>query len=218
MRYRFILLILIILTIDLHAQNNPERWESTIQKFEEKDKVNPPAEGAILFTGSSSITMWQDMADYFPDHEVINRGFGGSDFTDLIYYQERVIFPYKPSKIFIYEGDNDIAAGESVKSILKEAKTLRKSIKKALPGVPVIFISPKPSVSRWHLREEYEELNKRLRKYAKRTRLTEFADVWTPMLDENGNVIESLFLEDKLHMNAAGYIIWKAVLRPYVED
>jgi lysophospholipase L1-like esterase len=212
-----LLLILIIWKIDSYAQKGPERWENTIQNFEEKDKADPPAEGAILFTGSSSIAMWQDVADHFPDHEVINRGFGGSEFSDLLYYKERVIYPYKPSKIFIYEGDNDIAAGEDPKDILKEAKKLRKAIKKELPGVPVIFISAKPSVSRWHLRQKYEELNKGLQKYAKKTKNTEYADVWTPALDENGEVRKDIFLEDNLHMNAKGYKIWQEVLTPYVE-
>ncbi len=41
---------------------------------------------------------------------------------------------------------------------------------------------------------------------------TEFADLWTPMLDKNGQVLTSIFLEDNLHMNAEGYKIWQAVL------
>ena len=199
-------------------KEGPERWEETIQKFEESDQANPPQEGAILFTGSSSIVMYQDLAKDFPDHDVLNRGFGGSQFSDLAYYADRVIYPYKPSKIFIYEGDNDIAVGEKPKDVFKEAKELREEIAKALPGVPVVFISPKPSVARWELKEEYEELNKRLKKYADRTENTMYADVWSAMLNEEGVVYDHIFLEDNLHMKPEGYAIWKSVLEPYMED
>lgn len=196
----------------------PDRWEETIKGFETADAANPPEEGANLFIGSSSITIWKDIADYFPEHKVLNRGFGGSQFSDLLKYDDRVIYPYKPSKIFIYEGDNDAAAGDSPEQILKEAKELRERIAKKLPGVPVVFISPKPSIRRWEMKEKYEAVNDRLRQYAENTPLTMFADVWSAMLDENGKVYDHIFIEDNLHMNAEGYKIWKSVLAPYLEE
>lgn len=213
------LVVLFILSSQATAQQQgPERWEETIQKFEKKDKEMKPEDGAILFVGSSSIAMWRDVGDYFPDEKVLNRGFGGSQFEDLLYYADRVIYPYRPSKIFVYEGDNDINAGDSAKSVLKEAKKLRKMIAKNLgKDIPVIFISPKPSVARWKLKAQYEEVNAVLKAYADKTPHTEYADVWTPALDENGMVFKHIFLKDNLHMNADGYIIWQKALLPYVK-
>lgn len=198
-------------------EQGPERWEATIQKFEKADKENPPKSGLILFVGSSSIAKWQDMGDYFPEYEVLNRGFGGSQFSDLIYYADRVIYPYKPSKVFIYEGDNDVGAGDKPKDILKEAKKLRKMIARNLgKEVPVIFISPKPSVARWNLQETYLETNALIKKFADKKAYTEYADVWYPALDEDGMVFKHIFVQDNLHMNADGYKIWQKVLAPYV--
>ena len=212
------LLIVVLCSAEIKAQDHiPEIWEGTIQDFENEDKANPPKKGSILFTGSSSIAMWQDVQDYFPEHNIINRGFGGSEFSDLLHYADRVIYSYEPSTIFIYEGDNDLAAGETVESILKEAKQLREEIKSRLPGTNVIFISPKPSISRWELKEKYEDLNEGLREYSEATPQTEFADVWTAMLNEDGEVLEHVFLEDGLHMNSEGYQIWQSVLTPYLE-
>ncbi len=213
-------LALFSFTLSLFAQKQgPERWEETIRKFEKQDQENPVNPGGILFTGSSSIAMWRDVADYFPEYPVLNRGFGGSQFSDLIYYADRVIYPYKPSKIFIYEGDNDVAAGDDPKSIVKEAKKLRKMIAKALgKDVPVIFISPKPSVARWDKREAYLATNARLKKYAAKAKNTEFADVWTPAIGPDGKVLEHIFLQDNLHMNADGYKIWQEVLMPYLSN
>ena len=199
------------------AQSGPERWEPVIRQFEQQDSANPVSPEAILFVGSSSIAKWQDVADYFPDQRVINRGFGGSEFSDLLHYADRVIYPYRPAKIFIYEGDNDLANGKSPEQILKEAKRLRSKIRKALGNTPVVFISPKPSVARWELKNQYEKLNALLKKYADQEENTEFADVWTPALDEEGRVFSHIFVEDSLHMNAAGYRIWQKALAPYLE-
>ncbi|MCB0629550.1 MAG: GDSL-type esterase/lipase family protein [Saprospiraceae bacterium] len=214
-----LLVSMLILSIPgIAQQQGPQRWEEAIRKFEMKDQEMKPEPGVILFVGSSSIAKWQDVGDYFPDARVLNRGFGGTQFEDVIYYADRVIYPYKPSKIFIYEGDNDIGAGDSPKSVLKEAKQLRKMIAKNLgKEVPVIFISPKPSVARWKLKETYEEANALLKKFADKKAYTEFADVWTPALDENGMVFKHIFVQDNLHMNADGYKIWQKVLKPYVE-
>lgn len=205
------------LAVPLWAQKEgPQRWEKTIRGFEKADRENPPAPGAVLFTGSSSIALWKDLASYFPDHRVLNRGFGGSNFTDLLYYADRVIMPYKPSMIFIYEGDNDIAQGDATDKILANAKKLRALIREKLGDTPVVFISPKPSVARWHLKANYESVNKALKEFAESEPNTEFADTWTPALDQDGNVRKDIFLEDNLHMNAKGYMIWQEVLSKYL--
>lgn len=214
-----ILVLALTLTIGAASavaqDNGPQRWEETISKFEAADKDNPPEPGSILLVGSSSIAMWRDVADYFPEHRVLNRGFGGSNFTDLIYYADRVIYPYKPSLIFVYEGDNDIAQGDRPGTILENAKKLRGMIRKALGDTPVVFISPKPSIARWNLRPKYEAVNSKLQKYAEAEPETEFADVWNAALAPDGKVLDNIFLEDNLHMNAEGYRIWQKVLLPF---
>ena len=219
-RLRIMLLVLplslVIIVCAVAQDNGPERWEKTISKFEKLDKENPPEPGAILFVGSSSIAMWKDLADYFPKHRVLNRGFGGSNFTDLIFYVDRVIFPYKPSMIFVYEGDNDIAQGDTPEKILENAKKLRDMIREGVGDTPVIFISPKPSVARWKMKTEYEAVNMRLKNYAEAEPETEFADVWTASLGTDGKVLDDIFLKDNLHMNAKGYRIWQKVLVPFL--
>lgn len=171
----------------------------------------------ILFTGSSSIRMWKELKTDFPGHNVLNRGFGGSDMADLLYYAEQLIIQYKPSKVFIYEGDNDINAGKSPEQILAEAEKLLTLLRAELPGrVKIIFISAKPSVARWHLKDKYIAFNQQLKQWTSSKRNVLYADVWTPMLDENGEVRKNLFIEDNLHMNREGYDIWKKAIRQYL--
>lgn len=195
---------------------NAKKFENEIQAFDKRDTEEKVKSGSNLFVGSSSITFWKDIADYFPKSYVINRGFGGSKFEDLLYYADRVIMPYKPEKIFIYEGDNDINDGFETKVLIEQAKELRNKIAAAFPKVPVVFISAKPSIARWKLKDKYVEFNKALKKYAKREKHTDFVDVWTPMIDSKGMVFNDVFLDDDLHMKANGYKIWQKALEPHV--
>jgi lysophospholipase L1-like esterase len=147
----------------------------------------------------------------------VNFGFGGSHFSDLIYYYEELIPKYKPDYLFIYEGDNDIASGKKPGEILEEAKLLIDRIQQDLPETKVVLISPKPSVARWNLHKNYEKLNKKLERLTKKTDNVEFADVWSAMLDENGKVFSDVFLDDNLHMNKKGYDIWGEVIGEFLK-
>lgn len=171
----------------------------------------------ILFTGSSSIRYWNDLNKDFSKRNVLNRGFGGSELTDLLYYAKPLILNYQPNRVFIYEGDNDVNAGKSPEEILATADTLLTLLRTQLPTkVKIIFISAKPSVARWHLKGKYEEFNRQLKHWTSTRKNVLFADVWTPMLDENGEVRNDLFMEDNLHMNQEGYSIWVQVLRKFI--
>src|SRR4030042_199729 len=125
-----------------------------------------PNQKIILFTGSSSINMWNDIQDYFPGKVIINTGFGGSHMSDLLFYLEDIVIKYKPDQIFIYEGDNDIASGKKPARILKDTRKVVHQLNKVLPSVPIALISPKPSLARWELKQEYGELNRRFERYA----------------------------------------------------
>jgi lysophospholipase L1-like esterase len=217
---RIVTLLLLISSLHLSAQNaqNPTRFESAIQKFEAADGKTQPPKDAILFVGSSSIVKWETMGKDLAGHATINRGFGGSNFHDLIYYADRVIYPYQPKAVFVYEGDNDISAGDTPKEVLKSAKKLRKMIAKNLgKDVPVVFISPKPSVARWELKTAYEAANALLRSFSDKKKNTYYVDVWTPALQQNGEVRDDIFIGDNLHLNATGYDIWDAAIKTMVE-
>ena len=220
MKYKLTVLSLALLmsTAWLFSQDSPDptRFEDTILEYEAADQQNPVPEGAVLFVGSSSIRMWKSLDHDFPTVTAINRGFGGSQFSDLLYYLDRIVTCYNPSKIFIYEGDNDISSGKKPKEILEHARQVRQQIASELPGVPVFFIAAKPSVARWKLRKKYQQLNSLLAIYASETPNTGFVNVWEPALDQNGEVMKDIFLEDNLHMNEKGYAIWQKAVEPFL--
>jgi lysophospholipase L1-like esterase len=205
------LIFLLSSTLFSNAQD-PNRFKNDVNELANKEYNFSNDKKLVVFAGSSSIRMWKDVQSYFPGYNVINNGFGGSQFSDLLYFYNELILQQKPEILFIYEGDNDINDKKKPGKVLKEAKQLTEKIKKDLPETRIIYISPKPSIARVQLKNEYIKFNKKLKKYCKKQGDIGFADVWYPMLDKNGNLYKDVFIEDGLHMNKKGYDIWGKVI------
>lgn len=211
-------LILITFLFGILCSNaqDPTRFNKQVEQLLAKEHSFDSNKKLIVFTGSSSIVRWKTVQADFLDYNVINYGFGGSVFSDLIYFYDDLILKQKPDVLFIYEGDNDVARDKKVSTIYKEAKVLHAKIQKDLPNTKVVFISPKPCIANWSKKENYILLNKKLEKYCRKQDNLEFADVWSAMVDENGVVFQDIFVADGDHMNAKGYAIWIDVIGAFL--
>ncbi len=212
-----VVFVLLLLFGGLLKAQEPSRFQAEVDKLIAGDSAINKKK-IILFTGSSSVRLWISLKTDFPKHNVLNRGFGGSEMADLVIFVDKLIVPYRPKQIFIYEGDNDIGAGKSPEEILAQADKLLLLIREKLPKkTKVLFISPKPSILRWQLKDKYLDYNQKLEGWAKKQKKVSFVDVWTHMLDADGIVMKDLFVEDGLHMNKKGYDIWKKIIDPYIK-
>jgi lysophospholipase L1-like esterase len=198
------------------ARTNPDRWESTIAKFEAADKANPPAPNGIVFYGSSSIVRWK-LDQSFPDLKALNRGFGGSQMKDALRYVDRAVIPLKPRLVVVYEGDNDVEAGTAPNTISDQFAALATKIHAALPATKVIAISIKPSLRRDKFQAQMNEANTGIKAFCKKNAFATYLDVVTPMLDRAGKPKPELFVEDGLHMTPAGYAIWDEAIAPLLK-
>lgn len=196
---------------------NPARFQNEIDLFK-ADKTDYSSVGnLVLFTGSSTIRIWIDLQKDFPDLTVLNRGFGGSCMSDLLYYADTLILQCRPATVLIYEGDNDIASGKKPEDIIAEAGKLVQLIRQKLPST-ICFISAKPSIARWNLKETYLDFNKLLKEFTLHQPNVYYLDVWDKMIGVDGNPKSDIFLEDGLHMNRKGYIIWKDIVGEFLHS
>ncbi len=211
--------VLIILSLCTYSIAAAQPFSEDIQAFKKQDSIAPPPTQAILFVGSSSFTKWTDVQNYFPHFTIVNRGFGGSSISDVIRYADDIIFPYQPKQIVIYCGENDLAGADTVtgKMVYQRFVQLFNLIRNKMPGVPVAFISLKPSPSRWQLKDKMITANELIKKYLRTKKKTSFIDVYHKMLAADGTPMKEIFIEDNLHMNAKGYAIWQKIIAPYLK-
>lgn len=210
--------LLLYLTLAFSQEQKP-MFREDIQNFKKQDQENPPPKDAILLIGSSSFTRWTDVAAYFPDKTLINRGFGGSRITDLNDFADDLLSPYQPKQIIIYCGDNDFADNHDLKAkvVVNRFKTFYKKIRERFPDIEVDYISIKFSPSREKLWPQMKETNKKIAAFMKKEPNAEFIDITKAMEDVNGNVRRDLFLPDMLHLTPEGNEVWAKVMRPYMK-
>src|SRR5438270_2123610 len=158
------------------------RWEQEVAAFEQSDRTNPPPKGAILFIGSSTIRMWKTLAPDFPDHRVLNRGFGGSEILDATHFAERLIFPHEPRMVFLRAGGNDIHAGKSPSEVFADFKDFVAKVHTKFPKTDIAFISLCPSVARWAQAPKEKALNEMVREYARITPGTTYIETYSMSL------------------------------------
>ncbi len=217
-RILFLLLGILPLFPTLYAQTkgDPAQWQNEIAAFRRADNLQPPPTGGIVFTGSSSIRLWHDLADRFSNRRIVNRGFGGSWLSDVVHYFPELVVPYQPRTVVVYAGENDIADGRPAAGLLKDVEALLALRQKHLPKSKLVFIALKPSPSRAEKLEEVRKANTLIRQRLAGEKQAVFVDVFTPMLDARGTAREELFGPDRLHMNTKGYDLWTQVLAPYL--
>jgi lysophospholipase L1-like esterase len=200
-----------------HAQD-PARFEKEIRAFEIKDSLSVPRANAVLFIGSSTIRRWDSLDTYFKGRYVINRGFGGSHASDLLFYFKRITASWKsPRQILIYEGDNDIAAGKNTDSVLHQLVSIANLARITFPAATLTFLAVKPCPARWKYRKEIEYLNGRLKSFAHSEKDIQFVDVYHPVLNEYGRPTPAFFVADSVHMTAKGYQVWADRITPHLK-
>jgi lysophospholipase L1-like esterase len=209
---------LLIANLLAAANGYAQPFANEIAAFKKQDVLHPPPANAILFVGSSSFTKWTDVADYFPGYSIINRGFGGSSFPDLIRYVNDIIIPYHPKQIVIYCGDNDLAFSDSISAdtVFERFRILFELIRAGLPAENIVYVSIKPSPSRARLMGKMEKANLLIQTYISINSHASFVDVYHKMLNPDGTIMTDIFLQDNLHMNAKGYAIWQKAITPYL--
>ncbi|MYA37616.1 MAG: hypothetical protein F4030_05195 [Gammaproteobacteria bacterium] len=193
---------------------DPTRWESAMQAFDEQDRASPPPEGAIVLTGSSSIARWNDQAaSALAPLTVIARGFGGSTMQEALYHLDRVALRYKPRAILIYEGDNDTWGRIPEDEIVDNFKQIVAKVHEELPETRVYVMSVKPSVARVDVWPAAQKVNGQLKAIAETDPLVHYVDAVTPFMKADGTVMTDIFIDDDLHFNTLGNLIWGSTIR-----
>jgi lysophospholipase L1-like esterase len=200
----------------LAREPDAPRFESEIAAFEKWDRQNAVPEGGILFVGSSTIRLWRT-ADAFPGLAVINRGFGGSTIADVNRLADRIVFKYKPRTIVFYSGDNDIASGQSPDKVFANFEKFASSVHARLPDTRLIYLSIKPSPSRWNRWPQMQEVNARVKELSDQHEWLTYVDTAPTILGASGEPRKEFFRDDGLHLSEKGYAAWNKLLAPVLE-
>ena len=213
----FKLIALFILVFATAKAQQKAPFYNEIQNFKKQDSLKFPPKKAVLFIGSSTFTNWKDVQTYFPQHVIINRGFGGSSLPHVINYVGDIVYPYQPKQVVIYCGENDFTGNATAQEVVDRVKKLIDTIRVKYPKVAIAYISIKPSPSREKYWPLMIEANAKIADMIKGMKRTQFINTYDAMFNPDGKIKTDIFLGDRLHMNPKGYAIWAPIIEPYLK-
>lgn len=198
------------------AAGDPNAWESTIAAFEAQDRRSPPPEGAVVFTGSSSITFWSTLERDMAPLRVINRGFGGSKIGEVARYADRIVTPYRPWAVVLFAGTNDIAGRKPAtpEAVFAGYRAFVEKVLGALGDTQIYYVGITPTPARWKLWPIAREANRLIQIHTETDPRLHFVDLTDQFLGPNGLPDRRLYRFDGLHPNARGHERWTAVIKP----
>jgi len=198
------------------ARGYPNAWEASLRRFEARDRLQPAPPDVILFTGSSSITLWASLSRDMAPLPVLNRGFGGARMPDVVHYAERIVRPYHPRAIVLFAGTNDIADPQpaTAKQVFDGYLAFIHAIHASLPGTPIYYISITPTPLRWKYWPIVQAANRLIQAHTLTDPALHYLDITGAFLGPDGLPDRSLFRADRLHPNARGYEKWTALIKP----
>ncbi len=206
--------------LDSYREAAVERWEKEIQRLEKLNESETHPEDAILFLGSSSIRRWDKIATDMAPYHPIQRGYGGSKYSNVAIFSKRLIRPHAYRAVVIFVG-NDISGKttdntpDQVEQFIRHVIAVSKAHQ---PDAPVLLIEVTPTAKRWAVWPKIRELNARIREIALSTPHTYFIATAEQYLDPDSQPRTDLFVSDELHLNDEGYQLWSSIIRRRLDE
>jgi lysophospholipase L1-like esterase len=192
----------------------PARFEAQVASYEAADRATKPPANAILLAGDSQFFRWKTLGEDLPGYTVINRGIDSFQLSDLNFFFDRLVRPYRPRMIVLHVGGNDVNLGKTPDQILADFKTFVAKVRAITPATPVAFSSITPSPGRWQQAATRKIANQIIRDYIAKEKNLHFIDLWDAMLTPDGQPREDIWVEDRIHPNQEGYRIRVRIMKP----
>ena len=179
-------------------------------------KVLPsPESRAIVFLGDSltSSCEWHEM--FSNGLTILNRGIGG-DTSAGVLKRISTVSDLCPLAVFLMIGTNDAQLlgydpADTLRNYRLIIRKLRQSSRDTRIYVQSILPSRAPKFNHWS-----GEVNRGIRELAAEEGVT-FVDLRPAFMDSN-RALSERYTIDGLHLNAAGYLLWKQQIDPMVQE
>lgn len=171
-----------------------------------------------LFYGSSSVRLWGSLNDDFEEFKPVNLGFGGSTLAACVWFFDRLMTPFKPQRLVIYAGDNDLGDGRQPKEVFASFQQLVGKVASRYGDIPCYFISLKPSIARWPIVDKFRLTNSLIETEIQKHNNWHYINIFPAMLNASGYPDKEYFTGDGLHLSNKGYALWTQIVRSSIHD
>jgi len=197
-----------------------KKWEGEVAKLEQLNQTETYPDDAILFIGSSSIRLWENIAEDMSPYTPIRRGYGGARFSDWVVFAKRLITPHQYRAMVVFVA-NDVTGkpdDPSAEEVQRLANYIANVSRAHQPGAPVFFIEITPAQSRFDHWKGICAVNAKLRELALTKPGIHFIATAEHYMDDKKQPQQEYFLKDQLHQNQSGYDLWSSLIKKRLNE
>ncbi len=206
----FFLFVVLLLFASLQGAKADEAFRK--HRFDTWKVLGLP-ENAIVFVGNSITDMHCWTEAFGNDPRVVNRGnSGGYSFEILDNVESWSRF--KPAKVFIKIGTNDLGTSYNEQSIADNISKTVETIRRESPSTEIYLQSILPAYDQnYKTLATIQAANKLIKAIADANEKTTYIDLYSKMGGIRDGAPYSL---DRIHLEAYGYKIWVDAIKEYV--
>lgn len=168
-----------------------------------------------LFIGDSwmDVWFWPTFEIDFSNYNAINIGIGGTKGEDWVARLD-LIKQYNPKNLILRIGTNDINTGQTGESAGVEIVELCKLLHANLPNMHIYFLSIDPCIGHFVNWTNGRDAiaNGIIEEFAATTDYLTYKDFTEKLIDEDGNILTSMYCRDTCHLSEMGYATYVKVM------
>jgi len=174
---------------------------------------------AIVFVGDSITEGWHTLEQDFADLgvKVVNRGIGGDTTPNLLYRLQDDVLSLHPRALVVMIGTNDLGEHTPPADIAENLRIFHQRVRAAYPKIPIAWCLVMPRKGDDAYPERIHDLNTRIAALAAADSRITICDTFSALALPDGSSKPEDFVPDRLHLNPAGYTVWRSVLHPILE-
>ncbi len=215
-----LLMSLILLAFPLcSCKSEDDEWAETVAEYRANKMAIYESENAqyadyevdVAFLGDS-LTDGYDVAAYYPQYTVSNRGIGGDTTYDLEGRLKTSVYDLKPKVAVMLIGANNFD------TMMENYENILRGIVENLPNTKIILLSlTSMGGEHWGKNNQIAAYNNVKIKLLAEKYSFEYVDIYSPLLNPEDGEIYDEYTTDGGHLTAQGYEVLTREITPAIE-
>ena len=186
-------------------------YQAKLAQYAEENERYAPHEVDVAFLGDS-LTDGYDVAHYYPQYLVSNRGISGETTFGLEARLQASVYDLSPKVAVILIGANNMD------TMMENYEDILTGIKENLPDTEIVVLSLTSMSREWGKKNQLAAYNNvKIKKLAEKYSYT-YVDMYSPLLNlETGEIYEE-YTTDGGHLTDKGYEVFTSTLTPFLDE
>lgn len=186
-------------------------YQAKLEQYRSENERYADYEVDVAFLGDS-LTDGYDVAKYYPQYVVSNRGIGGETTFGLEARLQVSVYDLKPKVAVLLIGANNMD------TMMENYEDIILGMKENLPETEIVVLSLTSMSGEWGRKNRLAISNNVFLKMIAKRNGCSFVDLYSPLLNPETGEIYAEYTTDGGHLTARGYEVVTAAITPTLQQ